>query len=78
MSIAMFLMEDEVNHFRMQLSEISLDKRLSIVEYISSDNTTYPINKLRNLAIANSKTNHFWLTDLDLWPSGCIDVDLEL
>ena len=74
MSIAMFVLADELDEFRKKLSASDFDKRLSIVEYIASDNSTYPINKLRNIAIANTKTNHFWLTDLDLWPSGSIDV----
>ena len=25
---------------------------------------------LRNLAIRNVRTSHFWLTDMDMWPSG--------
>ena len=29
----------------------------------------YPINTLRNLAIENVRTTHFWLTDMDMWPS---------
>mmetsp|Transcript_8786 Transcript_8786/g.25557 ORF Transcript_8786/g.25557 Transcript_8786/m.25557 type:complete len:491 (+) Transcript_8786:68-1540(+) len=29
----------------------------------------YPINKLRNLAIARVSTTHFLLVDIDLWPS---------
>lgn len=70
MSIAMFILTTEKDEFQKKVLESAFDKRLSIVEYIASDNSTYPINKLRNMAIANTKTNHFWLTDLDLWPSG--------
>ena len=29
----------------------------------------YPINKLRNAAINQVKTSHFFLTDIDLWPA---------
>lgn len=43
--------------------------RLHITEYIAEDNHEYPINMLRNLAIEAVKTSHFWLTDMDMWPS---------
>ena len=29
----------------------------------------YPINALRNMAVAHVTTSHFFLTDIDLWPS---------
>ena len=69
MSVALFVLETELATFNKQVQESLLDKRLSLVIYSSSDNSTYPINKLRNLAIKDSKTTHFWLTDLDMWPS---------
>lgn len=31
--------------------------------------TYYPINKLRNIAIRNVRTSHFFLSDMDFWPS---------
>lgn len=70
----MFVVADELNEFRKKVIASDFDKRLSIVEYIAADNSTYPINTLRNMAIANTNTNHFWLTDLDFWPSGSIDM----
>lgn len=33
---------------------------------------SYPINQLRNLAIAEVKTTHFMVIDADLWPSGSL------
>ena len=29
----------------------------------------FPVNKMRNLGIANVQTSHFIVTDMDLWPS---------
>ncbi|KAM7454746.1 hypothetical protein BLSTO_04496 [Blastocystis sp. subtype 1] len=68
-SIALCLKPEEVDDFERQLEASQFDSRLSIVRYIPENNLTYPINKLRNLAIGNVKTDHFWLTDLDMWPS---------
>ena len=31
--------------------------------------TYYPINRLRNIAINRTKTTHFFLADMDFWPS---------
>lgn len=69
MSVAIFVLERDLETFHQQVQESQLNARLSLVIYTSKDNTTYPINKLRNLAIMDSKTTHFWLTDLDMWPS---------
>lgn len=33
------------------------------------NSTYYPINKLRNIAISKVKTSHFFLSDMDFWPS---------
>ena len=37
----------------------------------------FPINRLRNVAIHNTITNHFWLTDVDIW-SACHSPSLFL
>jgi len=31
----------------------------------------FPINRLRNVAIHNTITSNFWLTDVDIWPACC-------
>lgn len=69
-SITLCMKKEEVAEVNLQLKANQFDSRLSIVQYIADGNETYPINKLRNLAIQNVKTDHFWLTDLDMWPSG--------
>ncbi|KAH8050959.1 hypothetical protein JL722_10989 [Aureococcus anophagefferens] len=33
-----------------------------------ADHNAYPVNELRNLAIARVRTSHFLLCDVDLWP----------
>ena len=36
------------------------------------EHTSYPVNKLRNLAIARVKTSHFVMADIDLWPDSSL------
>ncbi|KAK8805808.1 hypothetical protein WA158_002464 [Blastocystis sp. Blastoise] len=43
--------------------------RVSLYQYYSNNPNVYPINLLRNIAIKNIKTTHFWLTDMDMWPA---------
>ena len=41
--------------------------------------TVYPINTLRNIAIRGVQTSHFFLSDMDFWPSSIqiiLDHDL--
>ena len=41
--------------------------------------TVYPINTLRNIAIRGVQTSHFFLSDMDFWPSSIqilLDYDL--
>ena len=70
MSVALCIKEGEESEFARLVEESQLSKRLSLVPYHLPTNASYPINLLRNMAIDDSKTNHFWLTDLDMWPSG--------
>ena len=46
-----------------------LPKRFTVITYISQQETPYPINKLRNIAISFVHTSHFWVADMDMWPS---------
>ena len=71
-SIALCLKPEEVDDFERQLEASQFDSRLSIVRYIPENNLTYPINKLRNLAIGIVMRDDFWLSDLDMWRSGGI------
>ena len=40
-------------------------------QFYETNDTYYPINALRNIAINNTKTTHFFVCDMDFWPS-CI------
>ena len=46
-----------------------LESRLHVTEYHAKSSAQYPINTLRNVAIQGVQTSHFWLTDMDMWPS---------
>ena len=50
-------------------SQMGLEERVSIVLYLQSNSSLYPINKLRNVAIQNVRTSHFFMSDMDMWPS---------
>ena len=39
-----------------------------MVSRFVSDND-YPTNALRNIAIQRVATSHFWVMDMDMWPS---------
>ena len=36
--------------------------------HIYSDHSSYPVNRLRNMAISRVRTSHFLHADIDLWP----------
>ena len=44
-------------------------KSTHIIPYLSKVPTEYPYNKLRNLALKEVTTSHFWVMDMDMWPS---------
>lgn len=48
---------------------MGLDSRIALNLYMQTDENLYPINLLRNIAIRNVKTSHFFMTDMDMWPS---------
>ncbi len=48
----------------------SFPSRLHI-HYVTDNSGHYPINHLRNIAIQEVTTSHFFLTDIDIWPA-CI------
>ena len=44
-------------------------QRLKIVPYKYNAKEPFPVNKLRNLAINNIETTHFFYNDIDFLPS---------
>lgn len=53
------------------MNQHTLPQRFRI-SYVKDNSGHYPINRLRNVAINNTLTSHFWLTDIDIWPA-CSD-----
>lgn len=70
LSIAVFVTPKEETTLRRIIENGNYESRLRITPLMAQNNKEYPINKLRNLAIRNVCTSHFWLTDMDMWPSG--------
>ena len=68
-SIAMFITRSNEKDYRQAMRNNAYPDRLHLTEFIAEDNKNYPINMLRNLAIEAVKTSHFWLADMDMWPS---------
>ena len=40
-----------------------------ISRYLSPTPLEYPYNRLRNIALRSVTTSHFWVMDMDMWPS---------
>ncbi|KAK8809494.1 hypothetical protein WA158_000437 [Blastocystis sp. Blastoise] len=68
-SVCFFVYDNNRTTFETILSTYYLPSRFSFSTYYTSNVTIYPINTLRNIAIRKVKTSHFWLTDIDMWPS---------
>lgn len=50
--------------------KVELPPSVSIVPYLHQPENQYPVNLLRNLAIKNINTTHFFYNDIDFIPSG--------
>ncbi|EOD41154.1 hypothetical protein EMIHUDRAFT_97410 [Emiliania huxleyi CCMP1516] len=71
-SIAIFCVEPEERYMqaeRRRLAGIARQPGSSVAEVHGKASAGYPVNFLRNTAIARVQTSHFLLTDIDLWPS---------
>lgn len=60
--------------YRQLLRKSSFPARLGVIPFTATNRSIYPINYLRNLAIDHVLTSHFWLTDMDMWPSRFISI----
>ena len=47
------------------------DQKMTCVE-----ESVYPINRLRNIAIQNAMTSHFVVFDMDMWPASKLQIHL--
>ena len=56
--------EEYLDHY---LSQNTLSTNLVVSRFVSDKG--YPYNALRNIAIQRVATSHFWVMDMDMWPS---------
>ena len=69
MSIVYYISEEEENSYLQLLSNSTLRENIRVDYVIQTDPSFFPINYLRNRAIQNVVTSHFWLADMDVWPT---------
>ena len=69
MSIALFISDNNWELYMESKEQLGLDNRIEITLYKQKEEGVYPINLLRNIAIKNVKTTHFFMADMDMWPS---------
>ncbi|KAK8818484.1 hypothetical protein WA577_003787 [Blastocystis sp. JDR] len=67
-SVALHLDDENSQSIRLFMNQHTLPQRFRI-SYVKDNSGHYPINRLRNVAINNTLTSHFWLTDIDIWPA---------
>lgn len=57
--------QDNIDAYKSYLSKFKLIQAHTCI----SNTTDYPVNRMRNIAIENVATTHFFVCDMDLWPS---------
>jgi hypothetical protein len=55
----------------------SVPPHVRLVPFVKVAGFPFPINAMRNAAIANVSTSHFLLLDVDLWPSADLETELH-
>lgn len=73
MSIVFYFPAENLTDFEKLRSSSTLRDSIRIKYFIQTDPDYFPINFLRNQAIENVITTHFWLADMDVWPT-CIYI----
>lgn len=68
-SIALYLPKEDWEMYVQSIQQMELDSRITITLQMQEQKDLYPINKLRNIAIKHVQTSHFFMTDMDMWPS---------
>jgi glycosyltransferase-like protein LARGE len=69
-SIAIYVTNEAlIRNERHWLDRIATQSSSYITEVPSGGESEYPINMLRNTAIKRVSTSHFFMTDIDLWPT---------
>ena len=66
----MFIQNTDRSIFESELMSRKIKARMQLIPIFVEYFRYYPINLLRNIALAHVKTTHFLLVDLYTWPSG--------
>lgn len=69
MSIVYYFPPENETYFLSLKASANLRPNIIVDYVIQTDPLNFPINTLRNRAIDNVRTTHFWLTDMDVWPT---------
>lgn len=69
MSIVYFFPPENLTLFEELKANTTLRPNMLISYELQTDPDVFPINLLRNRAIDQVQTTHFWLADMDVWPS---------
>ena len=69
MSIIFYVLPTEVEEYRRLYKTSPIRPNMKISYLVQEDPLFYPVNKLRNMAISQVQTTHFYLSDMDVWPS---------
>lgn len=73
MCLVMYGMDYEEEKFLSYFSHRNYDSRLTMLLYLVRNGTeianTFPINALRNLGIRMSRSTHYIVFDMDVWPA---------
>ncbi|KAK8803642.1 hypothetical protein WA158_001336 [Blastocystis sp. Blastoise] len=68
-SVSIYVAQSSYDKLINELMANNYPERLQYEIIVGANYSSYPINMLRNKAIQHCKTSHFWLTDMDMWPS---------
>lgn len=73
MSLVFYGTDLEESQFLSYFQQRDYPDRLSVVLYLVRNGTeaahVFPINKLRNIGIRNTRSTHYIVFDMDAWPS---------
>lgn len=61
--------KEEVSILDSLINNHFFPKSVHISRYITPTPLEYPYNRLRNIALRSITTSHFWVMDMDMWPS---------
>ena len=64
-----YIRPDEVETFNKLKAEAHLRSNIYLDYMIQTNESFYPLNTLRNKAIEHVTTSHYYISDMDIWPS---------